>query len=1132
MTYGIRRAGRTSLLIIGAALVAAGCGRGSEDPQAPVDPVDEPEEIVITPALIERNNRAVGLMGQYAYGPALEIFEKLAAEQPQWSDVQVNLAIATLNRQEDGDEAAAMEMLAGVIDREPDHLAARYMLALLQYRNGLTEEALGHLSFVVERDPDDGYAWYFLGQCLEQQDAERALHAYRRARELEPYLRSAYFRAAAVLRMTEMDDEADQELETFQVLDGNPRARTARFIYSEMGAKANAIVVGAEVQAAPARPDGPALMPPRPLLADDPGDIWSSSEHAGSITVCDIDGDGRLDIFIADALRSRDDANAVIMQNDDGSFRLDRDHILAKVTAVRAGLWGDIDNDGMVDVYLCRRGSNQLFRRSETGWENITRASGTGGDDLDTVDGVLADLDHDGDLDIFCVNADGPDELFMNNLDGTFRAIAQERGLAGDDRPSRGVLVADFDGSRDLDIMVIKDAPPHAVYMNDRLWNWQRRPAMRSLEDAPVSAALAMDVDVDGRPTVFTMAPGGEVAQWKAGAETIDIVRRDRVAEAKSAFALLDLRGDGEVTIVLPGAGGQMHEVPLQGPVGAPVAVRAETDAWAPALLDLRSGWSIITRAAGAAPMVQDPGPGRHEFTAMIFAGRDDPGNSMRTNASGIGTRAFARRGSHWTPVTTIRPVSLPGQSLQPWPVGLGGAAALDFVLIDWPDGIFQTEVRGGGATPADGSRSFGPGDLERIAETQRQVSSCPVIFAWDGEEYVFVSDLLGVGGIGYLLAPGHYATPRPWEHFMLPAGLPAPKDGRLVLKLTEPMEEATYMDQLGMVAYDLPPGWSMVLDERMATGEPQVTGRPHFYRVELQPVRASVAGREVTAELMDADFRAVCPGTLDRRFMGRLDEALVIELHFGAPLDEGPGQPVLMIDGWVEYAYSQTMFSAWQANAGFKAPTLEAKGADGVWTTVLERFGYPGGMPRRMSVPLPPLPAGTTALRLSTNQEIYFDRISVIRSEPCSDVVRHPCPLVEGMLSIVGFPNRTEGPQRRPLFDYADRSPFWDVRYQRGWYTREGSVTPLLKDRDDAVAIFGPGEELHLEFAAPEAEPAEGWTRIHVLEAYGWCKDMDLFTRDGETIAPLPMVGEDSPARQRLHRLFHTRFESGRSHR
>ena len=148
----------------------------------------------------------------------------------------------------------------------------------------------------------------------------------------------------------------------------------------------------------------------------------------------------------------------------DGSFAVVDNHPLAAVTAVNAALWGDFDNDGRTDVYLCRRGPNQLWRHSaDDGWEDVTDATARLAGDLDTVDGALFDADHDGDLDLFLVNGDGPNELLNNNLDGTFRPLAAERGLAGDRPDTRQVLPA---GSRQRprhrpDRLI--GAPPHAV---------------------------------------------------------------------------------------------------------------------------------------------------------------------------------------------------------------------------------------------------------------------------------------------------------------------------------------------------------------------------------------------------------------------------------------------------------------------------------------------------------------------------------------------------------------------------------------------------------------------------------------------------------------------------------------------
>jgi hypothetical protein len=509
------------------------------------------------------------------------------------------------------------------------------------------------------------------------------------------------------------------------------------------------------------------------------------------------------------------------------------------------------------------------------------------------------------------------------------------------------------------------------------------------------------------------------------------------------------------------------------------------------------------------------PGAGRHAFMALSLSGREERAESMRSNSSGIGARIAARRGEHWTMLTTLRNHSGPGQDLQPLAVGLGGAGQADFIAIDWSDGVFQSEL------------ALAAGRTHQISETQRQLSSCPVLFAWDGDQYRFVSDLLGVGGLGYAIGPGEYAQPRPWENFQLPEGLLAPRDGRYILKVGEPMEEAAYLDSLTLTVYDLPPGWRMVLDERMGIFDPQPTGKPHFYRRELLPAMAANQEGDMLAQLAEVDGIAADVGELDRRFIGRLAREHVLTLRFEEPLDTPPGRPILVIDGWVEYPYSQTMFAAWQARADFQEPSLEALDGAGVWRRLLNRFGYPAGMPRRMSVQLDGLPADTRALRLRTNMEVYWDRISVAYVEPLSEAQVRRLPPVAAVVGQSGFPLRTTGKQRLPHYDYGQRSPYWDTRHQAGYYTRFGSALELLAEQDEAVAIIGPGEEVQVEFAVPSPAPA-GWSRQLVVEARGWAKDMDLFTRDGETIAPLPTAGRPGARREALHTRFNTRYRAG----
>jgi len=147
--------------------------------------------------------------------------------------------------------------------------------------------------------------------------------------------------------------------------------------------------------------------------------------------------------------------------------------------------------------------------------------------------------------------------------------------------------------------------------------------------------------------------------------------------------------------------------------------------------------------------------------------------------------------------------------------------------------------------------------------------------------------------------------------------------------------------------------------------------------------------------------------------------------------------------------------------------------------------------------------------------------------AEDAPSVERRELRLSAARVEQPGFALRTTGPQHLPDYDWTRRAPLWDTRFQTGAYTRFGDAMELVAATDDAVAIFGPGEAVHLEFEAPAEEPRHGWTRVYVLEVDGWCKDMDRFTKDGSTVAPMPSAGGDPAVTERLHAKYNTRYVS-----
>ena len=178
--------------------------------------------------------------------------------------------------------------------------------------------------------------------------------------------------------------------------------------------------------------------------------------------------------------------NAVLLNRGADGFVLEPDHALAAVSDVNAALWGDYDNDGLVDVYFCRRGANQLWRQTAAGvWSDVTlpRARAPATEPRSTARSSTRTTTA---TSTCCWSgSDAPAELLNNNGNGTFRALGTTIGFTG---ASSGVVVADLDADRDADLIVIVTNPPepcepfeprtpNQVLLNDRTWQYHRDPA-------------------------------------------------------------------------------------------------------------------------------------------------------------------------------------------------------------------------------------------------------------------------------------------------------------------------------------------------------------------------------------------------------------------------------------------------------------------------------------------------------------------------------------------------------------------------------------------------------------------------------------------------------------------------------
>lgn len=215
---------------------------------------------------------------------------------------------------------------------------------------------------------------------------------------------------------------------------------------------------------------------------DDP-EMWGSRNtefQEGSIgtgvAVGDIDGDGLADVYVVNKTRP----NRLFRQI--APFRFEDISSTADVPGGET--WGtgatmaDVDNDGDLDIYVCQFNSaNLLYLNNGKGV--FTEAGADRGLDLvsGSVTGAFEDYDRDGDLDVFVVtnllnaikNPEGePDYLFENDGKGYFTEITGKAGIKQESGRGHAGTWTDFNEDGWPDLYVSNDfAVPDRMYRNN-----------------------------------------------------------------------------------------------------------------------------------------------------------------------------------------------------------------------------------------------------------------------------------------------------------------------------------------------------------------------------------------------------------------------------------------------------------------------------------------------------------------------------------------------------------------------------------------------------------------------------------------------------------------------------------------
>jgi len=486
----------------------------------------------------------------------------------------------------------------------------------------------------------------------------------------------------------------------------------------------------------------------------------------------------------------------------------------------------------------------------------------------------------------------------------------------------------------------------------------------------------------------------------------------------------------------------------------------------------------------------------------------------QRINSFGIGGDIEIRAGSF----VVKQPIDAPVVHF-----GLGDRSRCDVIRVVWPNGGSQVEFR----KPTD----------TLVQADQRLKGSCPFLFTWNGERFVFVADFMWSSPLGmYINGQEKGAVAQTSEWIRIRGDQLVAKDGHYEVRINANLWETHFFDHLALHVVDHPLGMEMYCDERLAL-EPF---SPSFRLMETpRPVAKATDhnGQDATEVV-----RAVDGVYLDRAGRGRYqgitrDHWVEVDLGDDAPKT---GPVWLIAHGWVHPTDSSINFALEQGTSERpRSLSLEVPDGQGGWKPAYTRIGFPAGKNKTVLIALDDLGGVIRRFRLRTNMEIYWDSLQYAKGSAV-DFRMNELTLVSADLRFRGILAMSQANPSSPELPDYDRIVGSGQRWRDliGYHTSFGDIRELIANVDDRYAILTAGDDVALRFAAPPNPPA-GWKRDFVWVSDGWVKDGDLNTRHGKTVLPLPWHGmpsydsppsrlQDDPVYKRFKKdwdVFHTRY-------
>jgi hypothetical protein len=984
---------------------------------------------------------------------AVDEFKKALDLAPASAVERLNYGLALLRA---GKTAEAIAELQRVQQQDPAIPHTWFNLGIAYKKDSQYDKAIAQFEQMVKLAPDEPISHYNLGYLYKLTDKPaEALREFERASALDPNLAGPHFQLFNAYRDAGRADEAQRQQQTFQDI---KRRQTGAAIPEDLDWSVFAEILETlePALAADAAPAAALTFSDRTLDGTFAGDT-------AGVLVLDADGDGRADLLAwgSDGVRLFKNGETLVANAG-----------LADIRKVRSIAAGDFNNDGFPDLCVVTEDGAALYTNRSGTFSKSAIALPAGS----FAKAVWVDYDHDYDADLMLFGT--ASKLMRNNGPAGFSDQTADVPFV----PGRAVDAFAFDLINDTsghDVVVSYADRPGVVY-RDLLAGTYRADPVDALP-AGARALLAQDLDHDGWLDLVGAGPGG-VLVLRNREGRFEAVAQDGVAgggRQVRATAVADFENRAAGDLVVDGTVRRNQGLGRFAPPHTTMVANAVAVATADFDNDGREDAAAIG-PDGSLHLLHNDTATAHAWLRVTLTGVKNaklaPDAQVEVKS---GTR-YQKKTYGGVPLT----------------FGLRDAKEIDTVRITWPNGLIQNELR----QPV--------GRAVAYKEAQRLSGSCPMIFAWDGTGYRYITDVLGVAPLGASSGDGSYFPVDHDEYVQIPGDALELKGGAYEVRVTEELREVSYLDQIRLIAVDHPSPTALFTNDKFKS-PPFPEFRLFGAGPPIYPVRArDTDGRDVRAQVIAKDQKYA--DTFSRDYAG-VAALHTLDLDFGDVAVDN--RAVLILSGWVDWADGSTFRGVAQADPrGLVFPSVQVKDAAGRWVTVVEDMGIPAGKPKTIAVDLTgKFLSSSREVRIVTNLCLYWDEIFLLGSSATPPHVMTAMDASAVDLHYRGFSTPTIHPERRQpeTFDYARLMPLSMWNPTPGLYTRYGDVTPLLQRQDDRLVIMGSGDEIRLTFPAGGLPPlAAGWTRDFLLLVDGWAKDADANTAFSQSVEPLPFHG------------------------